>query len=408
MRIIVAYGRERQDFEVTDSKWITGLLGAGPDLGDRAAAVRSAVEEPFGYPALRRALTPGDHITIVVDEGLPHLEDALIPVLEHVAGAGVAPANVTLVSAPTTSSQPWINVLPEEFEDVHVEVHDPSDRKRLSYLATTREGKRLYLNRSVVDADQLVVVCARRYDPLLGHGGAEGSIYPALSDAETLEEMQRRLSLSARDADLSPTRKEAVEASWLLGAPFFVQIIEGASGGWSSVVAGASDASEEAGRRLDARWRLSLPHRAELVVAALTGDPAGHTFADWAAAVACAARVVEPGGRIVLLAAGRPALGPAMEMLLTADEPTTVLKHLRREPSPETLPALQWAVAADAARLYVLSKMPDETVEDLFATPLQSAVQVQRLIDTSGRCLFVEDAHRALAVVEEGAAVSAR
>jgi hypothetical protein len=97
-----------------------------------------------------------------------------------------------------------------------------------------------------------------------------------------------------------------------------------------------------------------------------------------------------------------------MEMLMTADEPTTVLKHLRREPSPDMLPALYWAVAAHAARLYVLSELPEEIVEDLFATPLQSAAQVQRLIDTSGSCLFIEDAHRALAVVKEGAAVAAQ
>ncbi len=401
MRIAIGYGRERQEYEIAEKRLLASPPVLVPDLSDRAAAVRAALEEPFQFPALRRALTPDDRVTIVVDERLSHLPDALIPVLEHLAAAGIAPANITLVTAPTASNQPWIDDLPEAFEEVHVEVHDPSDRKRLSYLATLREGKRLYLNRTVVDADQLVVVSARRYNPLLGRGGAEGAIYPALSDKETYDALPGRLTLAAPGAEPSPTRREAVETAWLLGAPFFVQIIEGSGGAWSRVVAGSAEASEEAGRQLDARWRLPVARLADLVVATLTGDPDSYTFADWAAAVASAARVVEPNGRIVLLAPGRPTLGPAAELLRHTDEPDAVMKHLRRQQTLEMLPALQWATAARRARLYVLSGLGDEVVEELFATPLQHAGQVQRLLDNSGSYVFLEDAHRALAVVEE-------
>jgi len=422
MRVTVGYGQEHQDYEVTEEKLIGDPRALGSDLADLQAAVRTALEEPFHFPALRRALTPDDHVTVVVDETLSHLPDALIPVLEHLAQAGVAPEHITLVSAPTSpkkgtgplpqgdsplfrpsSSQPWIDDLPDAFEEVHVEVHDPADRKRLSYLATTRQGQRLYLNRTVVDADQLVVVSARRYDPLLGHGGAEGAIYPAFCDTATHDAVQGRMNLDPPGAEPSLTRREAVETAWLLGAPFFVQIIEGTGGGWSQVVAGASEASAEAGRQLDARWRLAVSRRADLVVVTLTGDPTRHTFADWAAAVGCAARVVEPNGRVVLLARGRPEFGPAVELLRNAEDPEQVLQHLRREQTLEMLPALRWSTAASQARLYVLSGLPDETVEELFATPLQHAGQVQRLLDDCASCLFLEDAHRTLAVVEEAA-----
>ncbi len=407
MRITIGYGLERQEYEVAEGKLVGDVRAASPDLAKRAAAVRDALEAPFRFPALRRALTPDDHVTVVLDESLSNLTDALIPVLEHVTEAGVAPANITLLTAPPASNQPWIEALPEVFEEVHVEVHDPADRKRLAYLATMRDGKRLYLNRTLVDADQLVVVSARRYDALLGRGGAEGAIYPALSDTATLAEMPERLTLAAPGAEPSATHQEAVETGWLLGAPFFVQVIEGAGTGWSRVVAGAAEASIEADRQLDARWRVPVARLAELVVVTLTGDPAQHTFADWAAAVAAGARVAEPGGRIVLLARGQPAFGPAAELLRNIDEPERVLKHFRREPTLEMLPALQWATAAGRARLYVLSGLPDEGVEELFATPLQHAAQVQKLLDNSGSCVFLEDAHRALAVVEEGAALAA-
>ena len=41
-----------------------------PPLADPAAAVRDALESPLGFPALRRALTPDDHVTVVIDEHL--------------------------------------------------------------------------------------------------------------------------------------------------------------------------------------------------------------------------------------------------------------------------------------------------------------------------------------------------
>src|SRR5262249_7653281 len=159
---------------------------------------------------------------------------------------------ITLVCPPPSTGQPWVEELPDTFQEVRVEVHDPHDRRRLSYLATMREGRRLYLNRTVVDADQVVVLARRRYDPLLGYAGAEGALYPALSDEETLRELSARLSLDAPGEAPWPIRREAAEAAWLLGAPFFVQIIEGAGDAITHVVAGLADTSQEGQRLLDA------------------------------------------------------------------------------------------------------------------------------------------------------------
>jgi len=58
-----------------------------------------------------------------------------------IAGAGVAPERITLLCPPSASRQPWLDDLPDAFEEVRLEIHHPTDRKRLSYLATTREGK---------------------------------------------------------------------------------------------------------------------------------------------------------------------------------------------------------------------------------------------------------------------------
>lgn len=400
MRIAMDYGRARMELDVAGDRLIAELRPP-ETLADPAVAVRTALEAPHVFPPLRRALTPDDHIAIVLDEELPRLAELLVPLLEHIHSAGVAPECMTLLCPPSSSRQAWIDDLPDDFQDVRVEVSDPDDRRRMAYLATTQQGKRLYLNRTLVESDQVVVLSGRRYDPLLGYSGAEGSLYPALSDRETQREMSQHGNLGVPEAAPWPVRRAAIETAWLLGAPFFVQVIESAGDGVAQVVAGTTEASREGQRLLDVHWRRSVPRPADLVIAGISGDPMRHTFAVLAAALACAARVVQPGGRIALLSQAEPVFGQEAELLRGADNPREILRRLHNEQTVELAPVLRWAAAASQARINLLSGLPDDRVEEFFATPLHDAREVQRLIDAGGSCLFLHDAHKMLAVVAD-------
>jgi len=395
MRVTVAFGLDQVDLDLP-----AGVAAPGaqpPAVADPIAAVRAALETPHRWPALRQAVTPDDHIAVVVDEQLPHLGTLLVPLLEHLQQAQIMPAAVTLVCAPSAGTQDWIEELPDAFADVQVEVHDPRDRRKLAYLATTRQGRRLYLNRTVVDADQVVVFGARRYDPVLGYAGGESALYPILSDEATRADLFTKASLAVPSAAW-PARQEAVETAWLLGAPFLVQFIPGAGDALAHVVGGSLDASEEGRRLLDARWKQTVARPADLVIATVSGDPARHDFATLAQALANAARVVQPGGRIVLLTQAAPALGEAGELLRRSDAPREVLDALKREKHVGLTPALHWATAADKASIFLLSGLEEETAEELFTTPMQQASQAARLAQPHETTLLLPDAHRALAV----------
>lgn len=402
MRRIVDCGLDRLELEIAESNLIANPQPPAA-VPDSSAAVRAALEDPFGFPALRRALTPEDHVALVVDERLPHLVSLLTPLLEHIRSAGVSPEAITLLCPPSESRQEWIEELPDAFQDVRVEMSDPDDRRRMAYLATTHKGKRLYLNRTLVESDQIVVLSGRGYDPLFGHGGAECSLYPALSDRATQTEMSQRIHLDPPKEAAWPARRAAVEAAWLLGAPFFVQVIEAAGDGVAHVIAGTTDASREGQRVQDACWRHTVSRAADLVVAAVSGDPARHGFAELAAALACAARVVQPGGRIVLLSRIAPPVASIPDALLRGEEPQAIVDELRGKHTLEAVPLLQWAGAAKHANINLLSGLSDETVEELFATPLHDVREVQRLVDAGGSCLILPDAHKMLVVVEPGA-----
>jgi nickel-dependent lactate racemase len=399
MRLAIPHGRGRLELDLAAGQH-AGTYGGPAALADPSVAVRDALETPLHYPPLRRALTPEDHVAVLIDEELPGLVGLLVPLLDHVMDAGVSPETITVLCPPGGGMQDWVEQLPERHEDVHVEVHDPRDRRQLCYLATTAAGRRLYLNRTAVDADQLVVLTGRRFDLCLGHGGAEGAIFPALGDEQTRKEFAAQVHTEVPGGEPWPARREAIEVTWLLGQPFFVQVIAAAGEGVASILAGASEACRAGDRLLEQAWKVHVGKRADLVLATLLGEPSRHTFADLARAAACAARVVAPGGRVVLLADTQPVPGPGVEVLRGTDDPRLALAALEKAALPNSGPAVLWAQAAAHARLAVLGGWPGDVAEELFATPLADDSQVQRLVDAGGSCLVLEDAHRVLAVLD--------
>src|SRR4051812_6146969 len=278
-------GRSRWSLSVRDADLIPFPEAPPARVRDARTAVVEALERPTRFEPLRRALTPDDRIALVVDESLPHLAELIAGVLEYLAGAGIPPAAVTAISPPG-SSQDWVNDLPETMADLQTEVHQPADRKHLSYLAATKEGHRIYLNRTLVDADQVVVLTGRGYDPLLGYSGATGSVYPGMADSESVRNLVPRLSPQTTPDGSWPVTAEANEVTWLLGSPFFVQVIEGAGDEIDRVVAGFADAAAEGAERLDDRWKTAAGEAADTVVVTLSGDPDRHDFAALARAAA--------------------------------------------------------------------------------------------------------------------------
>ncbi|MFL5242151.1 MAG: lactate racemase domain-containing protein [Gemmataceae bacterium] len=401
MQVGIPFGRDRLELDIHPDQVVpVERQTPAPALANVSAAVSEGLEIPEEYPALRRALTPDDHVAIVVDEALPRVAELLSPILGHIASAGVRPDAITLLCPASASRQEWIEQLPEAFEEVRLEVHDANDRKKLAYLATTKQGRRIYLNRTAVDADQLVLLAGRRYDPLVGVSGCESALYPLLADKATREESWTHLSPAAPEEADWPVSKEATEVAWLVGAPFVVQVVEGAGDSVAHVVCGSTQAGRQARRLLDAHWRISVPERADLVIAGVSGTPAWHSFADLGHALACAARVVRPDGRIILLSQATHALEHGAELMRQAEDPQQALALLKQNKPPDMSAAYQWLLAAQQARIYLLSGLPGETAEELFTVPLESAAQVQRLIGPSDKVLFLEDAHKMLALVK--------
>ena len=392
-------GRDRWSLEC-DPQRVLPLHRAGTvsEVNDPRAAVAYALEHPLRYEPLRSTLTSEYQITIVLDERLPHLLVLLSAVLEHLVTAGVDPAKVTVLTPPG-SRQNWLDDLPDEYQDLHVERHDPTDRKRLSYIASSDSGRRIYLNRTLVESDTSIVLSGRSYDPLHGYGGCESFLYPLFADAEAWQNYASQHNFDAPGKKFWPARQDAVEAAWFLGEPFMVQVIEAPNDTIAAVIAGRTESSQDGQRVQDGIWRAHVDEQPEIVIATLSGDPLRHDFLDLARALACAARIVEREGRIVLLTEAEPHLGDAATILQKSGGLRNAIRRLIEQHPIDMDAAFQWASAAEKSRLFLHSKIEDSIVESMFAAPVANAAQVQRVMAGTGKCAFIPDAHKMMVTV---------
>jgi hypothetical protein len=397
MRVAVRFHDEQLELEVPDDR----LVGAwsGPEAtarGEVGRLVRDAIERPRDYPPLRRAVVPGDTVVLALDPEVPEPSTILGAICEALFFAGVEPEGVRVIaSGPIDLAE---GELPP---GVSWAVHDPADRSKIAYLASTPEGRRIYLDRDVTDADCVVPIGRLGYDPVLGYRGPWGVLFPGLSDAQT----QRAERALARDETpdrdhARPAFKESAAVSWLLGSQFHVGITTG-SGGVSGVIAGLeATVRAEGTAAVDAAWTFRPEGRASLVVAGVgsPGRPSG--LDDLAEALATAAQLVRGGGKIVLLsrASGEP--GPSFDRLRGADDPRSFAAALRGAEGEADYPAARLLASSLAmADVYLLSALADDLVEDLGMIPLSRPSEALRLAAASDSCLVVSQADRTRAVV---------
>jgi hypothetical protein len=108
----------------------------------------------------------------------------------------------------------------------------------------------------------------------------------------------------------------------------------------------------------------------------------------------CGARAAKPGGTVIVLSEAEPELGPAADVLRRCDDPPEAVRLLFREKPIDSQAAVNWCWAAERTKLFLVSEIRPTTVEEMFATPISSPKDVQRLLDQPGKIAIIPDGHK--------------
>ena len=359
---------------------------------------REALLNPVGYPELVRCVVPGDRVILVVDPETPFASEIISTVWEQLQSVTDGGVLLTLLLPPDHSGTGW-QWLRDQFplhvqQQITVHVHDPADSSQISYIASTSGGERIYLNRLLSDADLIITVGIIAFDGLLGFRGTSSILFPTFSDIATQQSSQSQGHPELTPEQQRPFREMIDEVGWLLGTQFTVQAIPGAAGLPAEILAGLPEDVMTRGKELVERnWRVSVEEMLEGAVISVPGGAFG--WKQLGQALENTTNIVQQGGRIVIVADLPIPEGPAATMLRRCQDPEELLKPLRREPTVDSVEFAQLIQALRRVRVYLLSQLPAELVEELGMIPVSDSAELQRLVATIEDCKCIPFANYA-------------
>jgi len=369
----------------------------GESLDEPKDALKAALENPLEYPPLAQCVTPGDRIVLALDHGVPRAGELAAAVIEELLAAGVGADGISILLADEDLRASGND--PREFlaeplrERITLTIHDPSDTERMAYLAATDSGEPVVINRSLHDADLILPIGCLHDSASAGYFGIHTSLFPGFSDERTRSRFRSPATLDTHRRQKQKLIEETEHVAWLLGINFTIQVVPSADNSVLHVLAGQSAAVSLRGRELyDLAWNCRPRQKASLVVASISGDSTQQTWENFGRATAAASALVEEGGAIAVCCdlAGSP--GPAARRVMGSRSRDAALRRIRKDRPDDILPVVQLAAALEYAKVYLLSRLDDEVVEELEMTPLAGAAELERLARQHKSCILLDNA----------------
>lgn len=391
MRVEVEFDDETVTLDIPEERLVLSWQAPRGDLStDLYSRVLSALEHPHGFPALREAIVPGDSVVIALGSGILAPKIVLQAISSVLQAAGVETESISVIAEPD-KAEVLIDAIPPGLTLIR---HDPDDREQLAYLAATSTERRVYLNRRLTDADFVLPVGRLAFDPIAGTRGPWDVIFPGLTDSEAKQ--------AVRTIAGATSQAESAEVSWLLGCQFQVGLVT-ASDGLTDVVAGASESVLREGMRsLETTWTVRVASRAELVIIGVGSPGRESSLTDVAKGLATATKLVQRGGKVVVLSRAKGPIGPAFQRLIGIEDARRGLARLKgHETDADYAAARQLVDALAWADIYLLSALGQDLAEDLSMIALDRPEEAKRLAAIAGSCVIVSQADQVKVVVED-------
>jgi len=387
MTVPLAYGRGWLPATFPDDATTLIEPRALPGLADERAAIVAALESPLGAPPLREWLRPGCRICILftdVTRATPN--ERIIPwLLDHLERAGVRREQVTLLCQlgthrPCTREEFERMLTPAVVAGWRVINHEPYNQDACRSVGTTRTGVPARIHRECVEADVRIVTGFIEPHFFAGFSGGPKGIMPGVAHVDTVMSNHGTGNISSPKAGFghcegNPVWEELMEIAQRVGPSFLLNVTLNDRREITGVFAGDLPLAHRVGRetvRASAMQPVTAPF--EVVVTTNSGHPLDQNLYQGVKGMSAAARIVRPGGTIILAAEcaeGIPSGSPYDELLRESDSIEGVLARLATPgfSRPEQWQAHLQGVIQRKARVLVHSSLPDDVLRRAHLEP---------------------------------------
>jgi nickel-dependent lactate racemase len=400
MRVQLAYGRTGLPMEVPNDAVMLSARHI-PGLKDETAWLKESLRAPIHSLPLRELVQPGDTVTIVhtdITRATPN--ERILPVLlDELEQAGVRKKNIILLNALGTHRPQTETELRRLLGDGIVDnyrclQHDAWDDANLVLLGNTSFGHPVRLNRFYVEASVRILTGFIEPHFFAGFSGGPKGVLPSIAGYESVLNNHGREMIAHPKATWgvtsgNPIWEEMREAALLAPPTFLLNVAMNDSRQITAIFAGEMLQAHAAGRAFVGDCAIiPVDQPFDIVVTTNSGYPLDQNLYQSIKGVSAAARVVRPGGAILLAAEcsdGLPAYGGYAQLLKQGGSPQGILDLLA---SPGFHAHDQWNVQIQAqiqlhAQVYVYATgLTEEEIQEALFIPVHDLAESLKMLQS--------------------------
>jgi nickel-dependent lactate racemase len=336
VRVTLDYGRTGLAVELPADRVVGPLaMHDMPPLNDPEAAVRTALEQPIGTPALARiARDRKDACILICDITRPVPNRTILgPMLEVLEYARIPPER-TLILVATGLHRPSTDAEKQEMlgdaimARYPVQDHFGGRLSEHTFLGTTSRGIPAWIDSRYVRADLKIATGLIEPHLMAGYSGGRKLICPGVAALETVKlwhgpELLEHPKADSGILDGNPVHEQNTEIARKAGCDFIVNVTLDSQRRVTSVVAGDMEQAFLEGVRLvDRVCRAPVAQPVDIVVTSSAGYPLDTTFYQAIKGLTGCLPIVKEGGTIIMAASLSEGMGSAEFQLLFRENPS--------------------------------------------------------------------------------------
>jgi nickel-dependent lactate racemase len=318
------WGKETINIDLPDEWKILGAFEPAslPPVADTPAEAMRSLKEPIGAPRLVEQIKPGMKIALVMDDSSrPTPVKQIYPALmDELHRAGVKDEDLTVVPAiglhrpmPEDEIRQRLGITPDRpLKFDNPECDNPTSEV---FLGKTSRGTRVWINRTVAEADFVISIGCIEPHIIASFGGGYKNIIPGVAGRETIAHNHTlncspdTFNMVGQPIEANPMRLDLEEGArmlkprvWIINAILnnLQQVVR--------IVAGDPIQAHRAGVSISAElYGVSIPARADIVIT--DSHPMDQDLRQGVKALANTIRALKPGGVLINLVKAEEGVG---------------------------------------------------------------------------------------------------
>jgi nickel-dependent lactate racemase len=314
------YGSSKITVDLPQGKIINNVLGKPCQaIIDVPGAVREALRNPIGTPPLREVVKSGDKVAVVVSDitrAWVKFDQFLPVLLDELNDAGIPDQSIFIIIAPgahrLNTKEEFVVLCGEQVcQRVSVHNHECHNQDELVYTGKTKGGVKCYINKSVAEADKVILTGGIVHHLMAGFGGGRKAILPGISGFKTIQgnhlfcmnkEVGKGLNPNCISGKLdgNEMNEDMIEQAALAKPDFLLNAVFTPENKFAKFVAGHWYEAWLAGTKMvDEIYGIPITAQADLVVSSAGGFPKDINLYQGVKTIDNAYMAAKPGGVVI-------------------------------------------------------------------------------------------------------------